>query len=118
MRIILYVIGGGDDVVVEGGVAGGVAAEDDAGAVELEGVMERVEHLRRDEAPRQEHVGPAERPRPRRRRRSHRLRSRSLSLSHYYSINATDEWDWAREFRPLLLRFIAKRSGNGDERRP
>lgn len=136
MRISLYVIGGGDDVVVRGGVAGGVAAEEDAGAVELEGVMERVEHLRGDEATRQEHVSPVERPRPRRRRRrrrSHRLRSRShallfsLRISLSLSLSPTTPLTLLMSgiglvgfalFCSALLLPLGKRSGNGDERRP
>lgn len=48
-------------MVVVGAGAGGVAAEEDGSAVELEGVVEGVEHLRRDETAREEHVRAGER---------------------------------------------------------
>lgn len=61
---------GRDDVEVVGAGPGVVAAEEDGGGVEAEGVVDRVEDLRRDEGAGEEDVSTGEQPRRRRHFRS------------------------------------------------
>lgn len=63
-------LGRSDDVEVGGTVAGGIAAEEDFGAVKLEGVEKCVEDFRWHQVPRHEYVCPFEQLR----RRLHRRR--------------------------------------------
>ena len=74
-------LGRSDDVEVGGAVAGRIAAEEDFGAVKLEGVEKSVEDFRWHEVPRHEHVCPFEQLRRRLHRRRKPKRHNSLPAS-------------------------------------
>ena len=76
-------IGGRDDVVIVRGGARRVAAEEDIGAVMLEGVVKSVEDFRRHQVARHEHIGTLECLRLHHHRR---LPTLSLSLSLTQSL--------------------------------
>lgn len=56
-----YMIGRRDDVIILRAFPRTIAAEEHLGSILLQRVVKHVEYLGRDEAPRQEHIGPLKR---------------------------------------------------------